>query len=55
MYLGDIVEVKCGFVDLVLLKMCFMGEEVIGLVVVMKDGGDIFKFGVNFDVEFECL
>lgn len=55
LYLGDIVEVKCGFVDLVLFKMCFMGEDVIGLVVVMKDGGDIFKFGGMFDVEFECL
>lgn len=49
-WLFDLVSISCDFVDLLILLFCYKGELVIGLVVVMKEGGNIFEFGEVFNV-----
>lgn len=43
--LGDIAEVKRGYIDPPSSKMRFMGREALGIGVSMRDGGDIIALG----------
>ena len=48
--LGDVAEVRRGFVDPPSARMRFLGKEGIGLAVAMKKGGDIVRLGRALDV-----
>lgn len=43
--LGDVAEVKHGYVDPAQPRMHFNGKEAIGIAVSMRDGGDIIELG----------
>jgi len=47
--LGDVAEVRRGFVDPPAARMRFQGKEAIGLAVAMKKGGDIVRLGRALD------
>ncbi|HYN63158.1 MAG TPA: efflux RND transporter permease subunit, partial [Candidatus Limnocylindrales bacterium] len=47
--LGDIANVKRGFVDPATAKMRFNGVEAIGLAVSMRKGGDVIHLGEHLD------
>ena len=47
--LGDVAEVRRGFVDPPAARMRFQGKEAIGLAVAMKSGGDIVRLGRALD------
>jgi multidrug efflux pump len=47
--LGDIAEVRRGFVDPAQIKMRHNGEEAIGLAVSMRKGGDVIHLGQDLD------
>ncbi|MBK6727592.1 MAG: efflux RND transporter permease subunit [Xanthomonadales bacterium] len=47
--LGDVAEVRRGFVDPPAARMRFQGREGIGLAVAMKKGGDIVRLGRALD------
>ena len=47
--LGDIAEVRRGFVDPPSDRMRFMGRDALGLGVSMRAGGDIITLGHNLD------
>ncbi len=47
--LGDVAEVRRGFVDPPAARMRFQGKEGIGLAVAMKKGGDIVRLGRALD------
>ena len=47
--LGDIAEVRRGFVDPPSDRMRFMGRDALGLGVSMRAGGDIIALGHNLD------
>jgi len=47
--LGDMAEVRRGFVDPPAARMRFQGREGIGLAVAMKKGGDIVRLGRALD------
>ncbi|HWT17177.1 MAG TPA: efflux RND transporter permease subunit [Patescibacteria group bacterium] len=47
--LGDVAEVRRGFVDPPTARMRFMGKEALGLAVAMKKGGDIVRLGRELD------
>jgi len=47
--LGDIATIYRAYVDPPEFKMHYMGEEVIGLALSMKKGGDILALGENLD------
>lgn len=47
--LGDIAEVRRGYVDPPSLQMRFMGHEALGIGVSMRDGGDIIALGRHLD------
>ena len=47
--LGDIAKIYRAYVDPPEFKMHYMGEEVIGLAISMKKGGDVLKLGQNID------
>src|SRR5262245_6119086 len=49
--LGDVAEVKRGYVDPRAFSMRFMGKPVIGLGIVMASGGDITTLGKQLDAE----
>ena len=53
--LGDVAEVRRGFVDPAAPRMRFMGENAIGIAVAMRAGGDILKLGELLDAEFARL
>jgi len=43
--LGDVADVKRGYVDPPTLKMFFNGKPVVGLAISMRSGGDVLKLG----------
>ena len=47
--LGDVAEIRRGFVDPPAARMRFQGREGIGLAVAMKKGGDIVRLGRALD------
>ena len=47
--LGDIANVKRGFVDPAVAKMRFNGVEAVGLAVSMRKGGDVIHLGEELD------
>jgi multidrug efflux pump len=47
--LGDIAEVKRGFVEPAVSRMRFNGNEAIGLAVSMRKGGDVIRLGSKLD------
>jgi multidrug efflux pump len=47
--LGDVADVRRGFVDPPMARMRFQGKESIGLAVAMKKGGDIVRLGRALD------
>ncbi len=47
--LGDVAEIRRGFVDPPAARMRFQGKEAIGLAVAMKKGGDIVRLGRALD------
>jgi multidrug efflux pump len=47
--LGDIAEVRRGFVEPAVSKMRFNGNEAIGLAVSMRKGGDVIHLGEQLD------
>ena len=47
--LGDIAEVRRGFVEPALSRMRFNGNEAIGLAVSMRKGGDVIHLGSKLD------
>lgn len=51
--LGDIANVKRGFVDPATVKMRFNGTEAIGLAVSMRKGGDVIHLGKDLDATVE--
>ncbi|WP_414158844.1 efflux RND transporter permease subunit [Pseudomonas sp. BNK-45] len=53
--IGDVAEVRRGFNDPPAPRMRFMGEDAIGLVVAMKEGGDILVLGKALEGEFSRL
>lgn len=53
--LGDVAEVKRGFVDPSAPRMRFMGEDAIGIGVSMRKGGDILQLGERLDAEFDRI
>jgi multidrug efflux pump len=53
--LGDVAEVRRGFVDPAAPRMRFMGENAIGIAVSMREGGDIIRLGEVLDEKFATL
>lgn len=53
--LGDVAEVRRGFVDPSAPRMRFMGEDAIGIGVSMRKGGNILQLGERLDAEFERI
>jgi multidrug efflux pump len=53
--LGDIAEIKRGFVDPPLVKVRHQGKEVIGLGVSMAKGGDIIRLGEALKANFNRI
>ena len=47
--LGDIAEVRRGFVDPAVQRMRFNGAEAVGLAVSMRKGGDVIHLGQQLD------
>lgn len=47
--LGDLAEVRRGYVDPPSLQMRFMGREALGIGVSMREGGDIIALGQHLD------
>jgi len=47
--LGDIAEVRRGFVDPPSMKMRHQGAEAVGLAVSMRKGGDVIRLGEQLD------
>ncbi|WP_374603416.1 efflux RND transporter permease subunit [Niveibacterium sp.] len=47
--LGDVAEVKRGYIDPPSNKMRFMGHEAFGIGVAMRSGGDIIALGHHLD------
>lgn len=47
--LGDIAEVRRGFVEPAVSKMRFNGNEALGLAVSMRKGGDVIQLGEQLD------
>ncbi len=47
--LGDIAQVKRGFVDPAQPRMRFEGKQAIGIAVSMRSGGDILDLGVDLE------
>ncbi|NSL53735.1 efflux RND transporter permease subunit [Uliginosibacterium aquaticum] len=47
--IGDVAEVKRGYVDPPATKMRFMGREALGIGVSMREGGDIIALGRHMD------
>ncbi|GAB2896978.1 efflux RND transporter permease subunit [Uliginosibacterium flavum] len=47
--LGDVAEVKRGYVDPPSSKMRFMGSEALGIGISMRAGGDIIALGKHLD------
>ncbi|MCW5635157.1 MAG: efflux RND transporter permease subunit [Rubrivivax sp.] len=45
--LGDIADVRRGFVDPASVKMRHQGEEAVGLAVSMRKGGDVIRLGAE--------
>ena len=53
--LGDVAEVRRGYVDPPGERMRFMGEDAFGIGVVMRDGGDIIALGRALDGAVERI
>jgi multidrug efflux pump len=47
--LGDIAEVRRGFVEPAVARMRFNGHEALGLAVSMRRGGDVIRLGKQLD------
>jgi len=47
--LGDIADVKRGFVDPASAKMRHQGDEAVGLAVSMRKGGDVIRLGAELN------
>jgi multidrug efflux pump len=47
--LGDIADVRRGFVEPATSRMRFNGNEAIGLAVSMRKGGDVIRLGTKLD------
>jgi len=47
--LGDIADVRRGFLDPATVKMRFDGSEAVGLAVSMRKGGDVIRLGSQLD------
>ncbi|MDC6166616.1 efflux RND transporter permease subunit [Paucibacter sp. XJ19-41] len=47
--LGDIANVRRGFIDPAVVKMRFNGVEAVGLAVSMRKGGDVIHLGEELD------
>ncbi len=53
--IGDVANVRRGYVDPAITKMRFLGKEAIGLGVSMRQGGDIIELGKHLDVALAKL
>jgi multidrug efflux pump len=47
--LGDIAEVRRGFVEPAVMRMRFNGQPALGLAVSMRKGGDVIRLGQQLD------
>lgn len=47
--LGDLAEIKRGYIDPPATQMRFMGKESLGIGLSMRDGGDIIALGKHLD------
>jgi multidrug efflux pump len=47
--LGDIAEVRRGFVEPAVARMRFNGHEALGLAISMRKGGDVIRLGKQLD------
>jgi multidrug efflux pump len=53
--LGDIANIRRGYVDPPVLKMRYRGQEAIGLAIAMRKGGDIITLGQALKAEMARL
>ncbi len=53
--LGDIAKIKQGFIDPPVMSMRLNKEQITGLAISMKDGGDILRLGEQLDITINNL